>query len=118
MTENDFGFSEEMTNYVNDLLNKAEQCNERTEKYSNCALVINGVQHPMKVDDLQLLTVGALLLPNMLNYLVNILPQFLYPYVIAYLQELSTMREDPVTLNELFNLLSHGNIFDGAETSH
>ena len=105
-----------MIDYLHDLQEKANQCNEKTEKYSNCALLINGVRYPMKVDDLPLLSIGSMLLPNMVNYLVNILPQFLYPYVVAYLQELSSMRKDPVTINELYDYLNYGNIHERSET--
>ena len=98
-------FTPQMVEMIDDLLNKSSVVFEKTGGHKNCSLDISGVSVPIRVDDSQLLTIGAMLLPNIVNYLVNILPQFLYPYVVAYLQDLSAMREDPITINELYNYL-------------
>lgn len=98
-------FTSEMVEMIDDLLNKSSVVFDKTKEHKNCSLVISGISVPIRVDDSQLLTIGAMLLPNIVNYLVNILPQFLYPYVVAYLQDLSNMREDPITINELYNYL-------------
>lgn len=95
----------QMVELIDALLNKSKVVYEKTFEHKNCSLEISGVSVPILVDDYQLMTIGALLLPNIVNYLVNILPQFLYPYVVAYLQDLSAMREDPITINELYNYL-------------
>lgn len=112
-------FSPEMVDFVRDLCNKSLQVFEKTKPHANVTMSLGGFSLPIRVDDMQLLYIGCYLLPNIMNYLVNILPQFLYPYVVAYLQDLSSMRKDPITINELFNFLidfNHGNIFDGTET--
>ena len=98
-------FNEDMIKLISQLLDKANVTNAKTEKHANVHLDINGVSIPMRVDDLPLLFIGCQLLPNILNYLVNILPQFLYPYIVAYLQDLSSMRTDPITINELYDYL-------------
>lgn len=98
-------FNDEMSLMIADLLFKADKCNEKTEKGSNVHLYIGDVAIPIRVDDLPLLFLGSRLLPNIVNYLVNILPQFLYPYLVAYLQDLSSMRDDPVTINELYDYI-------------
>lgn len=106
-----------MRDFIRELLDKARKSYDITNTHKNCALEINGLTVPIRVDDLQLLFLGCVLLPNIINYLVNILPQFLYPYIVAYLQDLSEMRDDPVTINELYNYLTEnndGNIFDCA----
>ena len=111
---------EEIKDFILDLVNKADVCNEKTKGHSNCSLAVEGLNVPIRVDDPHLLFLGAALLPNILNYLVNILPQFLYPYIVAYLQELKEYREDPFVINELYNLvkdLKDGNILDSSETS-
>ncbi len=106
MNENqELGLTQEMAEYLNKLVEKANVTNEKTESHSNVHLLVDGVNIPMRVDDVPLLYIGCKLLPNIANYLVNILPQFIYPYVVAYLQDLSEMRDDPVTINELFNYL-------------
>lgn len=99
-------FTPAMEDLIEDLLTKATTVNEKTKQYSNCTLHIQGVELPVRVDDAQLLFIGCRLLPNIMNYLVNILPQFLYPYVVAYLQDLSAMREDPITITELYDYLT------------
>lgn len=98
-------FNEDMIDLISELLNKANVTNQKTEKHCNSHLEIDGVSIPLRVDDLPLLFIGSQLLPNILNYLVNIVPQFLYPYVVAYLQDLSSMRDDPITINELYDYL-------------
>lgn len=107
-----------MKNYVGDLVKKSLTVMGKSKDSSNVGLKIFGATIPCRVDDYKLLYLGAYLLPNILNYLVNILPQFLYPYIVAYLQDLSNMREDPITINELFDYLinyNHGNIHDSSE---
>lgn len=110
MNEENFvsAFNEEQREYVLDLLNKANQVNEKTNPNANVDLYFpqigDAVSCPIRVDDIKLLYIGARLLPNMANYLVNILPQFLYPYLVAYLQELSTV-DRPITINELYDLV-------------
>lgn len=99
-------FTPAMIDLIEDLLTKAYTANVKTKDHSNCMLYIQGVELPIRVDDNQLLFIGCRLLPNIVNYLVNILPQFLYPYVVAYLQDLSTMREDPITVTELYDYLT------------
>lgn len=117
--EKDLGFSQEMEEFIGSLLSKAVVINEKTESHSNVHVDFGDLSVPVRVDDHQLLYIGGRLLPNILNYLVNILPQFLYPYVVSYLQNLSEMREDPITINELYQFLithENGNIFNGSET--
>lgn len=106
MTENkELGITPEMAEYINNLVSKSDVVNEKTESHSNVHLLVGDLNIPMRVDDLPLLFIGARLLPNIMNYLVNILPQFIYPYVVAYLQDLSEMRDDPITINELYDFL-------------
>lgn len=121
------GLTDEMKDFINDLLNRAEEARHKSEDQKNCTLsyVIKDSQFdmdcPIRVDDFKLLFIGGALLPNIINYLVNIVPQFLYPYVVAYCQDLSNMREDPVTINELFDYIYnyyYGNILDGTETEN
>lgn len=100
-----FDFTPQMIDFIDDLLNKANVANEKTNAHKNCELTIGDLSCNVRIDDIQLLFVGCRLLPNIVNYLVNILPQFLYPYVVAYLQDLSTMREDPITISELYSYL-------------
>lgn len=107
------GFTDQMKDYLNELVNKSLTIQDKTMLNKNCMLSMFGFDMPIKVDDIKLLYIGAFLLPNIMNYLVNILPQFLYPYCVAYLQDLSTMRDDPVTINEIFDYLielNNGNI--------
>lgn len=106
MKENvDIGLTEPMADYINNLVDKANIANEKTESHSNCHLLVGNFSVPVRVDDVPLLFIGSKLLPNIVNYLVNILPQFIYPYVVAYLQDLSAMRDDPVTVNEIYDFL-------------
>lgn len=111
----------EIIEFLNNLVSKADNVNAKTEAHKNVELSIDGLTVPIRVDDTQLLYIGAALLPNILNYLVNILPQFIYPYVVAYLQDLSSFREDPFTISELYSFLcdlKNGNILDGSETEN
>lgn len=111
--ENNVGLTDEMKDYLKELIQKAFICEDKTMPIHNCTMRMFGFDLPIKVDDIKLLYIGAFLLPNIMNYLVNILPQFLYPYCVAYLQDLSAMRDDPVTINELFDYLiefNNGNI--------
>lgn len=101
------GFNDQMKLMFDDLLNKASKCNEKSEKSSNVHLSFGDLNIPVRVDDLPLLYIGSRLLPNVVNYLVNILPQFIYPYIVAYLQELSSLRDDPVTINEIYEYLKN-----------
>ena len=106
-------FTPQMVEYVRDLIGKSLTVMEKSKFSSNVFIKLCGMSLPVRVDDLQLLYIGSYLLPNIMNYLVNILPQFLYPYVVAYLQDLSTMRDDPITINELFDFLidyNHGTV--------
>lgn len=103
--EQEKSFSPEMEDYLNELAEKASVINEKTKSSANVHILVNNFEFPLRIDDVPLLFIGGRLLPNILNYLVNILPQFIYPYVVAYLQDLSTMREDPVTINELYQYL-------------
>lgn len=126
MDENkELAFMEEQIDLVRDLLDKSNKINESTlEKGKcNCGLFfLDGdyVKCPIRVDDFKLLYIGTRLLPNIANYLVNILPQFLYPYVVAYLQDLTSMDPDnTITINDLFDIivsLDNGNIFKRSET--
>lgn len=106
MNQQDLNFTDEQKAFIQNLLDKALACNAKTESHKNVDFDIEGVRVPIRVDDRQLLFIGAKLLPNILGYLVNILPQFLYPYVVAYLQDLSNLRDDPFTINELYDLIS------------
>lgn len=111
-------FTPEMADYVRNLCNKSLVVFEKTKSHANVTMSLGGFSLPIRVDDIKLMYIGAYLLPNIMNYLVNILPQFVYPYIVAYLQDLSSMREDPITVNELFDFLinfNHGNLFDGSE---
>lgn len=101
------GFNDQMSLMISDLLEKANKCYEESEKSSNVHLAIGDLSVPVRVDDLPLLYLGSRLLPNIVNYLVNILPQFIYPYIVAYLQDLSSMRDDPVTINEIYDYLKN-----------
>lgn len=107
-----FSFTPQMVEYIDGLLTKAQTVNLKTNDHSNCVLKINDFELQVRVDDIQLFFIGSLLLPNIMNYLLNILPQFLYPYVVAYLQDLSTMRDDPIMITELYDYLveHYGNI--------
>lgn len=112
-------FTPEMVDYVRGLIGKSLTVMEKSKPSSNVFISLCGMSLPVRVDDLQLFYIGSYLLPNIMNYLVNILPQFLYPYVVAYLQDLSAMRDDPITINELFDFLidyNHGIIHDNSET--
>lgn len=112
-------FSQEMKDLVNDLISKSEVIYKKSHKGKNVTVLVGDLVLPIRVDDYQLFFIGSLLLPNIMNYLVNILPQFLYPYVVSYLQELSSMRDDAITISELFNYLNsldHGNIFNNTQT--
>lgn len=108
-------FSEEMVSYIGELVEKADVVNAKTEHHSNLHLDFGDLNVPLRIDDTQLLYIGGRLLPNIVNYLINILPQFIYPYVVSYLQSLSEMREDPITINELYQYLKdfdNGNIHE------
>ena len=103
-------YSAEQTDFVRELINKADACNEKTSTHCNCNLTFpDGYTVPIRVDDVQLLFIGARLLPNILNYLVNILPQFLYPYVVAYVQEFNDEQESFTfhDLSEIIKLLTN-----------
>ena len=110
-------FNPEMEEYTRDLLVKGASALGASVKGSNLHLNIAGVDcliH-LRVDDVKLITIGALLIPNVFNYLVNIIPQLLYPYVVAYLQNLSELREDdPVVINELYDYIleNYGHFFN------
>lgn len=95
---------QERLEFVKDLLDKAAVINEKTKSHSNGDIVIDKHIMSFRVDDHQLLFIGCALLPNIANYLINILPQFFYPYVVAYLQDLSD-DDNPITINELYNLI-------------
>lgn len=101
------GFNGQMSMLIADLIEKADSCYEKSEKSSNVHLTIGDLTIPVRVDDLPLLYLGSRLLPNIVNYLVNILPQFIYPYMVAYLQDLSSMRDDPVTINEIYDYIKN-----------
>lgn len=112
-------FTPEMVDYIRELIGKSLTVLEKSKLSSNVFISLCGMSLPVRVDDLQLMYIGSYLLPNIMNYLVNILPQFLYPYVVAYLQDLSTMRDDPITINELFDFLidyNHGTVHDNTKT--
>lgn len=108
MKENEeLGLTQSMADYIERLVEKAIATNEKTESHSNVHLLVGDYSVPVRVDDLPLLFIGSKLLPNIVNYLVNILPQFIYPYVVAYLSDLSAMRDDPVTINEIYDFLKN-----------
>lgn len=112
-------FTEEMQEYIRGLVQKSVATIEKSQSSANSDIATDGVNIPVRVDDHQLLFIGCVLLPNIVNYLVNILPQFIYPYVVAYLQDLSNMSEDPVTISELYNFLKeicNGNLLKRSET--
>ena len=109
-------FNEEMISYLEDLKSKADVTNAKTASHANVTVDVDGMSVPLRIDDHQLLFVCGRLMPNILNYLVNILPQFAYPYVVSYLQNLSELREDPVTINELYTYLCDGNFQHNSET--
>lgn len=114
----DNGFNEDMRKLVDELVAKADQVNSTTSKHANVTIGVSDCLAPVRVDDLPLLYIGCRLIPNIVNYLVNILPQFIYPYVVAYLQDLSSLREDPITINELYDYiksLDNGNIQHSSE---
>lgn len=98
MTEN------EKTDFINELIFKAQKCNEKTESHCNVHISVEDLNIPLRVDDRQLMFLGAALLPNILNYLVNIVPQLIYPYIVAYLQDLSD-EESAITISELYDLV-------------
>lgn len=125
MDENkELAFNAEQIDLISGLLDKANKVNEKTLEHSNCALSFGLGDYrecPIRVDDFKLLYIGTRLLPNIANYLVNILPQFLYPYVVAYLQDLTSMDPDnTITINDLFDIIvsldENGNIFKRSET--
>lgn len=99
----------EQVNFVRGLLEKGCAANLRTAEYSNFVSYPKSFDFTSyaKVDDLALLSVCQVLLPNIWNYLLNVLPQLVYPYVVAYLQDLSNMSEDDAffTVNDLFDLV-------------
>lgn len=102
----ELGVNDDVKQFIEDLLEKAIQTNEKTKQNASVVLSVADDHYTYcSVDDYKLLYVGCALLPNIVNYLVNILPQFIYPYVVAYLQDLSSMREDPFTINELFDIV-------------
>ena len=110
--EEELSWSVEVIDFVRDLLNKADVCNEKTANHANCTLSFpDGYSVPIRVDDIQLLFIGARLLPNIMNYLVNILPQYLYPYVVAYVQEFSDESQSFTfhDLSEIIKLLTTDN---------
>lgn len=112
-------FTPDQVDYVRKLVGKSLTIMEKTKPHSNLTISLCGMSLPVRVDDIQLMYIGSFLLPNIMNYLVNILPQFLYPYVVAYLQDLSAMRDDPITINELFDFLidyNHGSIHNDSKT--
>lgn len=102
-------FSDEAYQFVKDLLSKANICNEKTEGHANMVVTFPTnpihVPVPVRIDDFKLWYLGCRLLPNIANYLLNILPQLFYPYVVAYLQSLSEMQTDELTVNELFEIV-------------
>lgn len=107
--EEEIIWSDEQIDFVRELVDKADVCNEKTSSHANCNLSFpDGYTVPIRVDDVQLLFIGARLLPNILNYLVNILPQFLYPYVVAYIQEFNDESQSFTfhDLSEIIKLLT------------
>lgn len=105
MIEEPKQFSEEQLDYVSDLMAKATAANEKTIEHSNCELTINGRSCYLRVDDKQLLDLGVSLIPNVVNYLVNVLPTLIYPYIVAFLQDLSD-DDQPITINDLHDIVS------------
>lgn len=98
MTEN------EKTDFIKELIFKAEKCNEKTESHCNVHIAVEDLNIPLRVDDRQLMFLGAALLPNILNYLVNIVPQLIYPYIVAYLQDLSD-EDSAITISQLYDFV-------------
>jgi len=119
MDKDEMPISQDGLEALEELLEKAKVVNEKTEKSANVRLHVGNLIVPIRVDDVPLLYIGASLLPNILNYLVNILPQFLYPYVVAYLQDFSASQKDPVTINDLYDVVKdYGNVrFDSPAES-
>lgn len=97
--------SDEALDYIQGLYDKAVACNEKTSGHANLTINLDGYTIPLRVDDRQLFFVGAALLPNIVNYLVNVLPQLLYPYIVAYLQELSGDIDDPISVSQLYDVV-------------
>lgn len=101
-------WTDEQIDFVRDLMDKGTKICDKTEPHANVDVYfpqIGGASMcPCRVDDIKLLYVAQRLLPNMMNYLVNMLPQFLYPYIVAYLQELS-VDNDARTVNDLYDLV-------------
>ena len=121
-------FTDETYDFVCELMNKADVVNEKTSGHSN--MVVNFptspvyVPVPVRLDDFKLWYIGCRLLPNIANYLINILPQLFYPYVVAYVQNLSEFEDHDVTINELFDIIfdldsdtENGNILNSSKTS-
>lgn len=121
MNDEKIDFNDEMKSLVADLVSKADITNAKTSSHANVNIDVDGLSVPLRIDDYQLLFICARLLPNILNYLVNILPQFAYPFVVSYLQNLSELRDDPITINELYNYLislENGNIQFNSEAEN
>lgn len=104
MTEEPQQYNQEQLVYVSDLLYKATKGNDKTNEHRNAELVIDGHVCNLRIDDKQLLSLGVQLLPNVVNYLVNVLPTLIYPYVISYLQDLSD-DDQPITINDLYDMV-------------
>lgn len=97
-------FTDEQITFVSDLIYKATRGNDKTKEHENASLVVDDHICYLRVDDKKLLYLGIKLLPNVVNYLVNVLPTLIYPYIIAYLQDLSD-DDQPITINDLYDMV-------------
>ena len=105
MKEESKQFSDEQLDYVCQLMEKASAANEKTKKYANCDLNVDGRFCSIRVDDKQLLSIAVRLIPNVVNYMVNVLPTIIYPFIVAFLQDLSD-DDQPITINDLYDIVS------------
>lgn len=97
--------SDDVKDFILDLLSKSEMCNKKTSEYSNLDISVDGLSVPLRIDDKQLFFIGCALLPNIVNYLVNVLPQLIYPYIVAYLQDFSRESDEPMTVTQLYDVV-------------
>lgn len=104
MTEEPKQFTDEQFTFVGDLLYKAEHCNEKTKEHSNVEVKVGDHVCYLRVDDKQLFTLVVRLIPNVFNYFFNVLPTLTYPFIVAYLQDLSD-DDQPITVNDLFDMV-------------
>lgn len=98
-------FTKEQLDWVAEMLDKAESAEKKTQEHSNMTLEVDGCVRSLRVDDVQLFVLACRFMPNIVNYIINIVPSLLYPYIVSYLQNLSD-DERSITINELYDLVS------------